>query len=83
MPKTEFKLNDMRRSVSKRVPTEGKLTGYTSTPDGYELADIVLTIDLNAVIQRLGLDAMRNIGGKSIGLGGLIVAKATNRRRFK
>lgn len=73
-----FTLKDLRRDIGKRWETG---TGFTTKPDGHELGDIELTIDLESVARLLGRKAMRNSRGKSTVMDGKIVARVVKRTR--
>ena len=67
-------------SRGKKVPTDDG-RGIKWIADGIDKADIVLEIDVQALLARLGPEAIRNKSGKSCLAGGLIVARASNVRR--
>lgn len=86
MSKQSFTLKALRRDIGKRVDTfdgAGVKNGWTTKPDGYELGDIELVIDVDQLARVLGAKAMKNTGGRSSIAWGLVVAKVTKRQRVK
>lgn len=76
-------MRGIRRDVGKKVEThhEGRVNGWTTVPDGYELADVELSIDLEEVARRLGVKAMKNKSGRASMMWGLVSVKVTKRQR--
>lgn len=68
----------LSRELRKRVETGH---GFGCVPDGIEIADVTLTIDMDALCQQIGFRAMKNTSGKAKYFGGLVVAKVSNRKR--
>lgn len=68
----------LSRELRKKVETG---SGFCSVPDGIEIADVTLSIDMDALCQVIGYRAMKNKTGKAKYFGGLIVAKVANRQR--
>lgn len=73
-----FTLKNLRRVLHKHNKI-GR--GFTTVPDGHELADIELVVDLEALARRIGIRAMRSKAGKSSMAYGLIKARVTRRER--
>lgn len=83
---TSFFHKGMRRDIGRRADTHdanGKVNGWRTVPDGYELGDIELVIDMDALMRVMGDKALRNTTGKATIASGLIKARVSNRRRFK
>lgn len=75
----KWTFNGVRRNLYKRVATaDGR--GVTSEPDGQEVAEIEVTIDIAEIARRYGVQAMCNKSGTSKYLSGLVVAKVLSRR---
>lgn len=56
---------------------------YRSVPDGELTGTVTLRVDIDALVMKLGDKALRSIGGKARGMGGLVevtVARKTVRR---
>lgn len=68
------------RKLSRGVNMEGG--GWRSVPDGQERAEVLLSVDLEAIAYELGQKAMRNKSGKAKAFNGLIVVKALKRQRI-
>lgn len=66
-----------RARMSKRVDRVTPSGGHTSTwePDGWREGDIVLTVDLDGLIRKLGARALASKSGRSMMAGGLIRAR--------
>jgi hypothetical protein len=66
----------------KRVPvTSG--AGFTTRPDGHQIADLEIWVDIPALAQVMGARAMRSKKGISILQGGTVTVKAINRRKVE
>lgn len=68
----------VRRELRKRIELAN---GFTTAPDGVEVGYIELTVDVERLINMLGVKALRSKGGRAQGQCGAIVAKVANRRR--
>lgn len=68
----------VRRRVGKRVTTD---TGFTTVPDGEQIADATLTVDIDMLFRQLGPDAMSNRSKAAKRAHGAIVLKVSNLRR--
>lgn len=75
-------VRNIRRDLTKRQEFEPPRIGHTTVPDGYEIADIEITADLEAIARRLGIKAMRNKSGKATALHGLVKVYVSNSKRF-
>lgn len=70
------------RDIGKKVATTSNGgVGWTTIPDGREVANITIDIDVAALLKWLGPKAMRNKARKTKLAGGDIVVRATNIRR--
>lgn len=82
MTKQSYILKGLRRDIGKRVDTTSNGgRGFTTVPDGHEIADVELTVDPDALARRLGVKAMKNTRGFSTIAWGLIKVRVTNRKR--
>ena len=68
------------RGMTKRF-VNPETNAVTWRPDGTETADIVLTVDADAVAKLIGFRAMSSRSKKSTLGHGAIIARATNIRR--
>lgn len=70
------------RSVRKTVVTPtGERVTILSVPDGTLSGDITVQIDVEEIVRTIGAQALRNKSRRAVGLGGLIVALASNLKR--
>lgn len=75
-----FTLKGLSRAVMKKTETEtGK--GFTIEPNGFETADVELTIDCETLARPLGHKAMKSKSGRSSLAHGKIKARVSNRLR--
>lgn len=83
---TTFILKGLKRPLSKMVPIDPSgqagVSGYTSRPDGFQIADIEVTVDLETIAREWGLRAMKNKSGMAKALHGDVVVRVSNRRRI-
>jgi len=74
-----------RVAARKRVPVAGKddlyARGFTTEPDGFQLADIEIWVDPNALAQVLSWKAIRSKKHVSKLQGGAVIVKALNVRK--
>ncbi len=68
------------RTRSKKVATDDG-HGWTSQPDGVDLGDIMLEIDIGRLIAELGARALKSKRGIARYMSGAVVARASNVRR--
>jgi len=73
---------DVRRDLKKRVTLADGSKGFTTEPDGYELADIEVVVDLPSIARRLGLKALANKSGRARYLDGDVIVNVVRRTRF-
>lgn len=73
-----FTLKALRRPLSRKVETG---TGFHTVPDGEEMADIEITIDVEKLARRLGVRAMKNKTGRATIAWGLVRVKALAKAR--
>lgn len=81
MAKTTYSLRGVRRNLRKRDLSAGP-GNFRTIPDGHEIGDIELTIDLDLIARELGEKAMHNKTGRAVKFSGLIVARVVKRERF-
>jgi hypothetical protein len=75
--------HDIRRAIGKTVPVSGEgNAGSMSLPDGHELVDLEVYIDVDALLRAVGHKAMASKRGRSALQGSAVVVQATNRRRI-
>lgn len=73
-------LKNLRREIGKKVETDGG-RGMKTVPDGHELADVEISVDVDALARRLGVKAMRNKTGRATISWGLVKVKVVRRQR--
>lgn len=76
----EFFKHTLTIQRRKRVQATPPGIGWTTVPDGDELVDISIEIDIDALARDLGTKAWRSRGGRSVLGGGMIKAFATEAR---
>ena len=69
-----------RRALRKRVPAQVG-TGFSTEPDGFEVAEIRVTVDMKELTRIYGVAAMGNKSGKSRYMGGCVVLEVISRRK--
>lgn len=70
----------VRRQLRKRVALQTG-TGFTTEPDGYEVADIEVFVDLAQIGRALGTRAMENKSGRCRYMEGAVLVSVLNRKR--
>lgn len=84
MDRATVTFKDHRREVGRGVHTKTATSEtYSTVPDGYELADITVTVDLAALARQMAVKAMKNTSGRSKCAHGAVVVTATNKRRVQ
>lgn len=78
---TKAVFQGVRRELCKRQDLSDGRTGFTTVPDGYEVADVEIEVDLNSLVRRLGPQAMANKNGTSKYLHGCVIVKVLKRER--
>lgn len=74
----------MRRDIGKKVDTfapDGSVNGMRTQPDGKEVADIIVEVNLAALARRLGVRDMKNKSGKCKYLFGEVTVRAINKTK--
>lgn len=79
---TKAVFTGVRRDLRRRAPLENGV-GYTTIPDGHEIADVEIIVDLPALVKRLGPQAMANKSGTSKYLSGLVIVKVLKRETVR
>jgi hypothetical protein len=75
-------LRDMRRRLFRRVHTKTDTSEtWSSVPDGYEVGDVELTIDLDKIARIVGPHTLGNKTGRSTGYHGAIRGRVVGRRK--
>lgn len=83
----KIRISGVRRLVRKKVHKNGihengcKWESTSSVPDYYEVGEIELTADLQALAKRLGEKAMGNRSGRSTAAWKHLTARVTSRKR--
>lgn len=76
------RVDGFRRQLRKRVPVTGEgHTGFTTIPDGYEVAVIECDVDLERIIRDLGTRAMSNSRGISKYMSGAVIVRVVSRAK--
>lgn len=73
-------IKGIRRELRKRQHLEN---GFTTIPDGYELADIEIVVDMAQIARSLGQKAMANKAGRSRYMHGAVIVNVVRRQRVK
>lgn len=75
---TAWTFKGIRRNLTRWVQSG---TSAHAEPDGYEIAEVKVEIDVAAIAERLGRQAMGNKSGIAKFLGGDVVVTVTKRER--
>lgn len=71
-----------RRQLRKRVEINTEYAkGFTTEPDGFESAEIKVTVDMAELARIYGVGAMQNKSGRSRYMGGCVVIEVVSRQR--
>jgi len=68
----------IRRSLTRKTQSEH---GYSWVPDGFEVGDIEVIVDLAQIARHLGAQAMANKSGRSRYMQGAIIVNVLSRRK--
>jgi len=77
---TTHTLTGYRHEIRKKVFTDGG-RGMHHAPDGYELCDITLSVDMDKLARALAAKVVKNKTGRAVIAFGSCVAKVTKRNR--
>jgi hypothetical protein len=75
----------VRRPMRKKVPVAGasdRVFGHTSVPDGFEEANIEITVNLDEILRMYGQAAMGTKSGRSKLLKGAVIVRVLDRIRI-
>lgn len=73
--------NGIKLARKKKVSLPAPRVGFTTEPDGFDVAVIHVTVDLAQIAKLYGPAAMRNKSRKSKYMGGLVAIEATSIKR--
>lgn len=68
----------IRRRLTRKTQSEH---GFAWVPDGFEVADIEVVVDLAQIARHLGAQAMANKSGRSRYMKGAVIVNVLSRRK--
>ena len=74
----------IRRNLARGVITKTETSeSWSSVPDGYEVCDVEVIVDMAEIARTFGRKAMANKSGRSRYMGGAVIVNVLTRTRVK